>query len=102
MNVLYSLAFVEEASRHWEPAVMHLASCEARSAAADVQRLLAVTTIEFGALDDSSAAWERYLQLVPGDDHGRRERGYLASRMGKLEQGIANWNGTLRGIRTIR
>src|SRR6185437_11331222 len=42
-----------------------------------------------GALDDSAATWERYLQLVPGDDLGRRERGYLASRMGKLEQGIA-------------
>src|ERR1039457_4442107 len=42
-----------------------------------------------GALDDASAAWDRYLTLEPNDDIARRERGHTAARMGKLEQGIA-------------
>ena len=54
---------------------------------ADVQKLLALTTTELGALDDAAAAWEHYLKLQPNDDAARRERGYTAVKMGKFEQG---------------
>jgi tetratricopeptide (TPR) repeat protein len=87
VDVLYRLADVEEATRQWEAAVMHLAqAARLDSKRSDVQKLLAVTTTELGALDDASAAWDRYLQLESNDDAARRERGYVAARMGKLEQ----------------
>ena len=90
VDVLYRLALVEEATRQWEAAVTRLAQAEKLDPRrSDVQKLLAVTTSELGALDDASAAWDRYLTLEPNDDVARRERGHTAARMGKLEQGIA-------------
>ena len=103
VDVLYRLADVEEATRQWEAAVMHLAqAAKLDLERADVQKLLAVTTTELGALDDASAAWDRYLQLEPNDDAARRERGYIAARMGKLEQATPIWTGMSRGIPTTR
>ena len=90
VDVLYRLASVEEATRQWESAVVRLAQAEKLDPRrADVQKLLAVTTTELGALDDSAAAWDRYLTLQPNDDAARRERGYggwCRARIGKLEQ----------------
>jgi tetratricopeptide (TPR) repeat protein len=89
VDVLYRLAYVEEASRRWESAVMHLAAAaKLDPGRADVQKLMALATTELGALDDASAAWERYLEREPNDDVARRERGYLAARMGKIQEGI--------------
>ena len=56
----------------------------------DVQKLLAMTTGDLGALDDSAAAWDRYIQLEPKDDVGRRERGFTAFKKGLFEQGLAD------------
>ncbi len=55
---------------------------------ADAQKLLAVATSDLGALDDSLAAWDRYVKLAPQDDVARRERGFTAVRMGQLERGL--------------
>ena len=94
VDVLYRLACVEEASRHWEAAVTHLAAAAKLDAArADVQKLMALTATELGALEDASAAWDRYLQREPNDDMARRERGYVAARMGKLQEGSSELEG---------
>ncbi|HEY2015419.1 MAG TPA: tetratricopeptide repeat protein [Bryobacteraceae bacterium] len=91
VDVLFRLASVDEASRNWESAVMRLAqAAKFDPRRADVQKLLAQTTGELEALDDSAAAWDRYLKLEPNDEAARRERGYVAAQMGKLEQGIAD------------
>jgi tetratricopeptide (TPR) repeat protein len=90
VEALYRLACVDEASHQWETALMRLAqAAKLDSRRADVQRLLAVTTGELGALDDSIAAWDRYLKLAPDDEIARRERAYALTRSGKVEQGIA-------------
>ena len=57
---------------------------------ADVQKLLAAATGDLGALDDSMAAWERYLKLSPDDAVARRERGFTAVEMGQMERGLAD------------
>jgi tetratricopeptide (TPR) repeat protein len=90
VEALYRLACVDEASNQWEAAVMGLAQAEKLDPwRADVQKLLAVATGELGALDDSVAAWDRYLKLAPNDEIARRERAYALTRSGKVEQGIA-------------
>ena len=69
VDVLYRLACVEEASKQWEAAVVRLArASKIDPARADVQKLLALTATELGALDDAAAAWDRYIRLAPGDD----------------------------------
>jgi tetratricopeptide (TPR) repeat protein len=89
VDVLYRLASVEESTRQWENAAMHLAqAAKLDPRRSDVQKLLAVTTNELGALDDSLAAWEKYLELEPNDEMARRERAYTAAKMGKLEIAI--------------
>ncbi len=55
----------------------------------DIQKLIAITTGDLGALADSAAAWDRYMKLEPKDDVGRRERGFTAFQMGRFEEGVA-------------
>jgi tetratricopeptide (TPR) repeat protein len=88
-EALYRLACVDEASSQWESAVMRLAqAAKLDPMRADVQKLLAVTTAELGALSDSIAAWNRYLKLAPNDEIARRERAYALTRNGEAKQGI--------------
>ena len=57
---------------------------------ADVQRLIAVTTGELQANEDSAAAWDRYAALAPNDDTARRERGFARTHMRQFDTGIAD------------
>jgi tetratricopeptide (TPR) repeat protein len=90
VDAMYYLACVNQAGNRTEAAVALLAQA-ARLAPqrADVQRQLALSTGDLGALDDSAAAWDRYLKLEPNDDVARRERGLISFQMGKFEQGVA-------------
>ena len=89
MEALYRLACVDEASGQWESAVMRLAqAAKLDPLRADVQKLLAVTAAELGALSDSIAAWDRHLKLAPNDEIARRERAYALTRNGEVKQGI--------------
>jgi Tfp pilus assembly protein PilF len=49
----------------------------------DLQQLLARVTAELGYFADSAATWDRYLQLVPGDDSARRERAFVQTAIGE-------------------
>src|ERR1039457_6619257 len=91
VDVLYNLSCADQADPPSEAAVALLAQA-ARLAPerSDVQKLLALATGDLGAMDDSAAAWDRYLKLQPNDDVARRERGLTAVRMGRLEQGLAD------------
>ena len=90
VDVLYRLATSEEVLRDFDGALRHLAQAvKLNSKRADVRKLLALTAMEAGALEDAAVAWDRYLELAPGDDAARRERGFTAVKMGRLEQGIA-------------
>ena len=73
---------MDQAARRTEEAIVLLARA-ARLAPerSDVQKVLALATGDLGALDDSAAAWNRYLKLQPNDDVARRELGFTAFRM---------------------
>ena len=89
VDALYALACADHTLRQWEPAVQLLSqAAKLDPKRADVQRMLAVATADLGALEDSSAAWDRYLTLLPGDDAARRERGYTNAQRGLLEKGL--------------
>ena len=91
VEVLVRAARVDLALRQPEAAVRRLAAAvKVAPERADVMKLLAVATGDLGALDDSLAAWDRYVKLAPGDDAGRRERGFTAVRMGHVERGVAD------------
>ncbi len=55
-----------------------------------MQRLIAVTTGELEANEDSAAAWDRYAALAPNDDTARRERGFARIHMHQFDTGIAD------------
>jgi tetratricopeptide (TPR) repeat protein len=91
VDALYSLGFVYSAMKQPEAALRVLAQA-ARLAPkrSDVVRLIAVTTGELSADEDSAAAWDRYLQLVPTDDTARRERGFARTHIHQFETGMAD------------
>ena len=94
VNVLYNLACVEHAANRNESAVALLAKAALLAPQrADVQKLLAMSTGDLGALDDAAAAWDQYLKLVPDDDVARRERGFVAFQKGLFEQGLTEVQG---------
>lgn len=91
VDILYDLACVDRAANRNESAVALLAQAEHLAPnRSDIQKLLAMTADDLGALEDSTAAWERYMKLEPADDAGRRERGFLAFKRGLFEQGLAD------------
>ena len=66
-----------------------------RPIAPDVQKLLAAATGDLGALDDSIAAWERYLKLVAGRCHGApRARSTRGPKWGR-------WSGALADLQRV-
>jgi tetratricopeptide (TPR) repeat protein len=89
VDVLVRAARVDLAMKQPEAALRRLAPA-AKADRADVQQLIALAAGDLGALDDSLAAWDRYVKLAPGDDTGRRERGFTAVRMGQVEPGVAD------------
>ena len=89
VDTLYALASANYALREWEATMQLLSRASALDPArADVQKMLALAATDLGALDDASAAWDRYLKLQPNDDAARRERGYTAFQRGHLELGL--------------
>ena len=61
-DALYALALADRALRQWETAVQLLSqAAKIDPSRADVQRMLAVAAADVGALEDASAAWNRYL-----------------------------------------
>jgi cellulose synthase operon protein C len=94
VDAIYYLACINQADNRTEAAIPLLAQA-ARLAPqrADIQRQLALATGDLGALEDSAAAWDRYLKLQPNDDVARRERGLIAFQMGMFEQGVAELRG---------
>ena len=91
VDALYGLAFVDRALNQKEDAVRLLAqAAQIAPQRADVQKLMALVTGEVGAVQDSLAAWDRYMQLNPSDDLARSERGLQFVAGGKSEQGIAD------------
>ena len=91
VDAMYALAFVYSALKQPEQAVRLLAQA-ARLAPQrpDVQKLLAVTTGDLHAYDDSVAAWDRYVARAPGDDTGRRERGFAMANIKRAEGGLSD------------
>jgi tetratricopeptide (TPR) repeat protein len=85
-EALVRAARVDLAMRQPESAIRRLAKVER----ADAQKLIALATSDLGALDDSLAAWDRYVKLAPADEEARRERGFTAVRMGQVERGVAD------------
>ncbi len=91
VDVLYGLAYVYAGLKQKESAVRLLAQAGRLAPhRPDIQKLLAIATGDLGAFADSLDAWNRYLELVPGDDFARRERGYTAVCKGQFEEGIAD------------
>jgi tetratricopeptide (TPR) repeat protein len=91
VDALYSLAIADRALNQKEDAVRLLAqAAQLAPQRADVQKLMALVTGEVGAVPDSLAAWDRYMQLEPADDLARSERGLQFVAGGKTEQGLAD------------
>ncbi len=86
VEALVRAARVDLAMRQPESVIRRLAKVER----ADAQKLIALATSDLGALDDSLAAWDRYVKLAPSDEEARRERGFTAVRMGQVERGVAD------------
>lgn len=58
---------------------------------ADIQALMAHISADLGYFGDAAQAWERYMKLRPGDDTGRRERGFAEAGLGeKPDAGLAD------------
>ena len=86
VDVLYTLALVYDAIAQPEPAIRLLAEAgRLDPKRADVQKLMAVTARNIKADEDSVAAWERYLKLVPNDDEARRELAFGKARLALLD-----------------
>lgn len=83
VDVLYDLAAVNVALNHKDAAVQLLVQAtQLAPERADIQLLLAHTTAEIGYFGDAVEAWNRYMKLAPGDDVGRRERGFAETALG--------------------
>lgn len=86
VDVLYDLAVVNTKLANHDAALEILGRASRLAPArADVQQLLARITAELGYFADSIAAWDRYLQLAPGDDSARRERAFVQTAVSDQE-----------------
>ena len=91
VDALYALAFVYITLKQPELAIPLLADAgRLAPQRADVQKLVAIATGDINAQEDSIAAWERYMKLVPGDDTARRERGFEKSQVGMFDEAISD------------
>ncbi len=78
VDLLYDLAAVNAALGRDDTATELLATALrlAPSPRPEVEKLLAHTTANLGFYADAIRSWDRYLELVPGDEEGRRERAW--------------------------
>jgi tetratricopeptide (TPR) repeat protein len=89
VDALYALALVYNALAQPEQAIRLLAeAAQLDPRRADVQKLTAITAKNMKADEDSAAAWDRYLQLVPNDDEARRERAFEKARIALLDEAL--------------
>ncbi|HUP03599.1 MAG TPA: tetratricopeptide repeat protein [Bryobacteraceae bacterium] len=91
VDALYAEAWAEEGLGKRTaaiPPLVHALKLAPRRA--DIQKLLAIVTSELKAWHDAADAWNRYLELVPGDEEARRERGLAVARTGQFEEGEAD------------
>jgi tetratricopeptide (TPR) repeat protein len=89
VDALYALALVYNALARPEQAIRLLAEAgHLDPRRADVQKLTAITAKNMKADEDSAAAWDRYLKLVPSDDEARRERAFEKARIALLEEAL--------------
>ncbi|HVX67291.1 MAG TPA: tetratricopeptide repeat protein, partial [Bryobacteraceae bacterium] len=94
VDTLYNLAAAEILLKQEGSAVRHLAlAARAAPERADVQLLMARTTFRMGFRADALLAFDRYLQLVPGDEHARRERAFTAALTGRQEESVPELEG---------
>ena len=78
VDVMYDLAVVNAKLGNHDAAIELLGRASRLAPArSDLPQLLARVTAELGYFADSTVAWDRYLQLVPGDDSARRERAFV-------------------------
>ena len=91
VDVLYALAYVYSALNQPEAAVRLLAQAEKLAPQrADIHKLLAVSTSDLHAYEDSVHEWDTYVALAPNDDAGRRERGFAKANIKQAEAGLAD------------
>jgi tetratricopeptide (TPR) repeat protein len=89
LDALYALALVYNALAQPEQAIRLLAeAAQLDPRRADVQKLTAITAKNMKADEDSAAAWDRYLKLVPNDDEARRERAFEKARITLLDEAL--------------
>ena len=89
VDALYALALVYNALAQPEQAIRLLAeAAQLDPRRADIQRLTAITAKNMKADEDSAAAWDRYLKLVPNDDEARRERAFEKARIALLDEAL--------------
>ena len=94
VNTLYALAVVEDAMSQPDAAIRLLAeAARLDPARADVQKLTAITARNLKADEDSVAAWDRYLKLVPDDDEAKRERAFAKARLALLDEALPELQG---------
>jgi tetratricopeptide (TPR) repeat protein len=90
-DVLYSLAWTCEAAKQDGDALRLLAqAAEVAPGREDLQRSLAIAAGNLGEFKASADAWDAYVRLDPGDDAGRRERGFAHAHIGQLEAGMTD------------
>lgn len=58
-----------------------------------MQKLTAITARNLKADEDSAAAWDRYLKLVPDDDEAKRERAFAKARLALLDEALPELQG---------
>ena len=89
VDALYTLALVYNALVQPEQAIRLLAEAgQLDPRRADIQKLTAITAKNMKADQDSAAAWDRYLKLVPNDDEARRERAFEKARIALLDEAL--------------
>ena len=97
VDVLYNLATVEGLLKQESTAVQRLAqAAKLAPKRADVQLLLARTAFDIGYRADALIAYDRYLELAPGDETARRDRAFTAALAGRAEQSLAELEAYVR------
>jgi tetratricopeptide (TPR) repeat protein len=88
-DALYALALVDSRMSRPEQAIRLLAkAAQIAPRRADVQKLIAIEARNIRADEDSVAAWDRYLKLVPNDDEAKRERAFGKARLQLLDEAL--------------
>jgi tetratricopeptide (TPR) repeat protein len=92
VDVQYDLAAVTAELNRKDVALELLArAAQQAPERADIQALMAHISADLGYFGDAAQAWDRYMKLAPGDDTGRRERGFAEAGLGlKPDAGLSD------------